>query len=99
MTFLPPGPPLVDLLRRVRAWNVSAWRHSDRTGQTRVALNRLSQLAAAHDGVSRPGVPDAGVHALADQLKVLIMDASAAGAPPAEIREILADLAAALRLS
>lgn len=99
MTSLPPGPQPVDVLSRVRAWRLSSWRHSDRIGQARVALDLLAQLATAHDGLSRPDVPDAGVHALADQLDVLITDALTAGAPETEVRLILTDLAASLRLS
>lgn len=91
-----PGPQSADLLRRVRAWNVSAWRHADRIAQTRSALQRLADLAGAHDGLSRPAVPDAGVHALADQLHVLVDDALGSGAPAGEVEDILADLATAL---
>ena len=56
-------------------------------------------LASAHDGVARPAVPDAGVHALADQLDVLVGDARSAGASQEELDVILADLAAGLGLS
>jgi len=87
------------LFQRVRAWNVSSWRHADRIPVTRAALDLLSQNASAHDGQNRPPVPDAGVHALADQLQVLTADALDAGVPVDEVREVLDGLASRFGLA
>ncbi len=59
----------------------------------RSALRALAELASAHDGTPRPAVPDAGVHALADQLTVLRADALTAGAPTEQVDAVLQDLA------
>jgi hypothetical protein len=88
-----------DLFRRVRNWNLSSWRHADRIAQTRSALSSLAAQAATYDGIPRPAVPDVGVHALADQLQVLTMDALEAGVPADEIRTVLARLARDLGLA
>ena len=88
-----------DLFRRVRNWNLSSWRHADRIARTRSALSSLAAHATTYDGIPRPAVPDAGVHALADQLQVLTMDALEAGVPADEVRTVLCRLARDLGLA
>lgn len=80
------------MLRRLRAWPVSSWRHGDRTDRTREALHAVAALAAAARGNPAPAVPDVGPHALADQVVVLLADARAAGAPAGEIDRVMAAL-------
>ena len=83
----------LDLFRRVRRWHLSSWRHADRVASTRSALITLAELATSYDRISRPAVPDAGVHALADQLEVLTADALEAGVPAREVDTVLTGLA------
>ncbi|MBM9468603.1 hypothetical protein [Nakamurella leprariae] len=89
-----PGPQFDDLVRRLRAWPVSAWRHGDREAAARRALQQLADLTAPADA-DRP-VPDAGVHALADQLVVLVADARRDGADPVAVDAVLAELTVVL---
>jgi len=93
-----PGPQ-ADLFRRLRAWSVSAWRHGERIPATRAALAQLAGLATTHDGTPRPAVPDAGAHALVDQLQVLAADAVLAGAQPGQMAEVLYQLTLTLGLA
>jgi hypothetical protein len=95
----PLSPAALDLFRRVRRWNNASWRHADRIARTRFALSTLAELATTHDGIERPAVPDAGVHALADQLEVLTSDAFEAGVPADEVGTVLAGLAGYLGLA
>jgi hypothetical protein len=95
----PLTPAALDLLRRVRSWNHSSWRHADRIVRTRLTLSTLAELGTTHDGIERPAVPDAGVHALADQLEVLASDALEAGVPADEVSAVLAELAGDLGLA
>ena len=95
----PLSPAAVDLVRRVRRWNLSSWRHANRIARTRFALSTLAERATAHDRIERPAVPDVGVHALGDQLEVLISDALEAGVPADEVDSVLAGLARDLGLS
>ena len=94
-----PGPQAADLFRRLRAWSVSAWRHGERIPAARATLAHLAVLATAHDGTPRPAVPDVGVHALVDQLQVLVADAVLAGAQSAQVCEVLYRLAGTLGLA
>ena len=84
-----PGPYAAEFLRRVRAWPVSSWRHGRREQVARSVLDALGSLASAADGRARPGVPGAGLHALPDQLHVLIDDALTAGADADEVQALL----------
>ena len=59
----------------------------------------MAEQATTYDGIQRPAVPDAGVHALADQLEVLTADALAAGVPAEEVDTVLAGLARDLGLA
>lgn len=88
-----PGPRSDDLIRRLRAWPLSSWRHGARVERTHAALQALADL-------TQPGrpVPDVGVHALPDQLAVLLREASGAGVPAGRIDEVLDALRADLRL-
>ena len=95
----PLGPAALDLFRRVRRWHLSSWRHADRIARTRSALSTLAERAATHDRIVRPAVPDAGIHALADQLEVLTADALEAGVPAHEVTIVLAGLARDLGLA
>ena len=94
-----PGPDAQDLFRRIRSWNLSSWRRADRIGITRAALSALAEMASSHDGVQRPEVPDAGIHALADQLEVLTADAIEAGGPTDDVDAVLSGLARDLGLA
>lgn len=93
-----PGPQPEDMLRRLRAWPVSSWRHGERERATRGAAQQLADVAADGAGEIRRIVPDAGVTALPDQLAVLAADARAAGAPEDAILAVLDRLADALGL-
>ncbi|MET3806672.1 hypothetical protein ABIB25_003692 [Nakamurella sp. UYEF19] len=87
-----PGPHVAELLRRLRAWSVSSWSHGDRIVVTRSALQQLAAKATSADGRVRPLVPDAGVHALADQVQVLADDAIDAGVDLVEVETLLVEL-------
>lgn len=93
-----PGPYTDDFLRRVRAWPVSSWRHGRRETVARSTLAALARLASAADGQPRPPVPPAGLHALPDQLQVLVDDALSAGAGLAQVEAVLRTAAAELGL-
>ena len=93
-----PGPQFADLVRRLWAWNVSSWGHGDRIEVAHAALGRLAVLTSQHDGLARPQVPDAGPHALIDQLVVLVGDAWDAGVPGETIETLIAQLAIDLKL-
>jgi len=93
-----PGPQSDEVLRRVRAWPVSSWRHGNRIVLTRRALETLAALAAAARGADVPAVPPLEAHALADQLVVLIADARAAGVSPSDLDVVLTGLRADLGL-
>lgn len=93
-----PGPYAAEFLRRVRAWNVSSWRHGHREAAIRPALDMLATLAQRADGRSRPAVPNAGLHALPDQLQVLIDDALTAGADPPAVDAVLHEAATTMGL-
>jgi len=99
LTASAQGPAPHPLFQRLRAWNVSSWRHADRVPIIRAALEDLSRLASAHDGIPRPPVPDVGVHALADQLQVLTADALDAGVPLVRVTDMLVQLSRRLGLS
>jgi hypothetical protein len=86
------------MLRWLRAWPVSSWRHGERERATRAAAQELADLTAEAAGERRRVVPDVGVTALPDQLVVLAADARAAGAPEDAVRAILDRLADALGL-
>lgn len=62
------------------------------------ALDTLARLASAADGRPRPPVPDAGLHAIADQVEVLVDDALAAGADAQEVEAVLRRVATELGL-
>lgn len=93
-----PGLSADDLVRRLRAWPAASWGHGERIARTRAALRQLTDLAGRARGRPAPPVPELAVTALADQLAVLLQDAAHAGAAPAEIRPVLADLARDLGL-
>ena len=93
-----PGPYAAEFLRRVRAWPVSSWRHGQRQDIAFSTLNALAQLASVADGRRRPAVPGAGLHALPDQLHVLIDDAFTAGADPGQVEAVLRGAAGELGL-
>lgn len=76
----------------MRAWPVSSWRHGDRVAATRRALDALAEMAATARGTTIPAVPDLRIHALADQLVVLVGDAGAAGVPADQVNALLAAL-------
>lgn len=78
---------------------MSSWRHRSRVEDVRSALAQLAVLAGESDGLSRPAVPDAGPHALADQLEVLALDAEQAGAGPDQVQQIFDALSARLGLN
>ena len=84
-----PGPYSTAFLRRVRAWPVSGWRHGQREAVVRSTLDILAGLASAADGRPRPPVPDAGLHALSDQVEVLVADALGAGAQAQDVDAVL----------
>lgn len=84
-----PGPYAVEFLRRVRAWPVSSWRHGRRHIIVRAVLDSLAELASGADGRARPPVPDAGLHALPDQVEVLMVDALLAGADARQVDAVL----------
>ena len=90
------SPRQVELFGRLRAWNVSSWRHGDRVVIVRETLSALAAIASDQDGFDRPPVPEVGVHALADQLEVLVMDAASAGATSERIDAVLDELAVRL---
>ena len=83
----------------MRAWPTSSWRHRSRFEDVRSALAELAVLASGSDALARPAVPDAGPHALADQLEVLARDAEQAGAGPDRVEQIFAALSARLGLN
>ena len=93
-----PGPYTAAFLRRVRAWSVSSWRHGRREPVIRLLLDELAGLAGAADGRGRPAVPDAGLHALPDQVEVLVADALGAGVDEQRVETVLAAAAAELGL-
>jgi hypothetical protein len=84
------------MLRRLRAWPVSSWRHGERERATRAVAQDLADLAADAAGEMRRVVPDVGVTALPDQLVVLTADARASGVAEDAIRAVLDRLADAL---
>ncbi len=86
------------MLRRLRAWPVSSWRHGDRIAATRRALDALAALAAAARGVEVPDVPPLATYVLVDQLVVLIADAGAAGVPASDVDAVITDLRTELGL-
>ena len=91
-----PGPQTDEIIRRLRAWPVPSWQHRDRAGRTRRALQEVADLAAAHPG--EHVVPDLGVHALADQLSVLVRQATADGVDGRVLAGLLDELAVDLGL-
>jgi hypothetical protein len=93
-----PGPYTVAFLRRVRAWPVSSWRHGHRAAAGRAVLDALAALATSADGRPRPPVPDAGLHALPDQVEVLVTDALDAGADVQQVDALLQRAATELGL-
>ncbi len=78
---------------------MSSWRHRSRIEDVRSTLAELAVLAGESDSLTRPAVPDAGPHALADQLEVLARDAEQAGAGPDQVEQIFAALSARLGLN
>ncbi len=94
-----PGPQPDEIVRRLRAWPVSGWRHGERVPRTRRALQELAELAAARRATPAPIVPALGPHALGDQLTVLIADAVRAGVDGAEIDRVLVALGTDLRVA
>lgn len=98
MSGLRPGPQTDVVLGRLRAWSVSSWRHRDREAAARDCLQLLAALAAEAEGGSVRPVPDAGLHALGDQLAVLVADARAAGVSELSIDRLTARLAIRLGL-
>jgi hypothetical protein len=93
-----PGPYPAAFLGRVRAWSLSSWRHGHRETVGRAMLETLAGLASDADGRPRPSVPDAGLHALPDQIDVLLADALDAGADVQEVVAVLHRAAAELGL-
>lgn len=93
-----PGPYTAAFLRRVRARPSSSWRHGRRHIVVRAVLDSLAELASGADGRVRPPVPDAGLHALPDQVEVLVVDALRAGADPGQIDALLRSAATELGL-
>lgn len=91
-----PGSQPAELIRRLRAWSVSSWRHGDRIAVTRSACQRLADLTAERSGEPPRAVPDHGESALADQLAVLLADARAAGVPDGQLARLVSALADAL---
>ena len=98
MTDALGAPELPGLLRRLRVWSVSSWRHGDRVPLARAACQQLADLAADRESRAPMAVPDHGESALADQLAVLVADAECAGVPAAQIATIISDLAVGLGL-
>ena len=80
------------LIRRMRAWSASSWRHGDRITVVREAGQRLADLAAEREGRASRPVPDHGSSALSDQLAVLLADALRAGVPEDRLDAILTDV-------
>ncbi len=93
-----PGPQPDDLIRRLRAWPVSSWQYGHREAVAREAAQRLAGAAAAVAGEPPRTVPDAGVHALPDQLAVLAADAERVGVSSSEVAAVFDDLASDLGL-
>lgn len=61
-------------------------------------LDALAELASRADGRPRPAVPDAGLHALPDQVQVLVADALGAGAGADQVDAVLQAAASDLGL-
>ena len=96
--MIDPGPYPTEFLRRLRAWPVSSWRHGNRASVARSLLDTLAGLASGADRQPRPAVPDAGAHALPDQVQVLLGDALGAGVDRGRLDAVLKDAAAELGL-
>jgi hypothetical protein len=91
-----PGLQTTHLVRRMRTWSASSWRHRDRLPRTREALQELADLAAAREGRPRIVVPNEGEAALADQLAVLVADAQRCGVQGDQIADVLERLTSTL---
>ncbi len=93
-----PEPLYPDFLRRLRNRPVSSWAVSGRVEATRAALDQLALRGFTTElpGHPVPPVPDVGVHALADQLEVLLRDAARAGVKRAELDVLIEELAGVL---
>lgn len=94
-----PDPHLTELIRKLRARPLSSWEYGDRGLVLRHALSELASLAASAREVSPHAVPDIGLHALADQLAVLILDAQEAGVPTDQLAQLVARISSSLGLS
>jgi hypothetical protein len=94
-----PGPQPDEIVRRLRAWPVSGWRHGDRVARARRSLQDLADLGAHARGLAvAPQVPQLGPHALGDQLAVLVSDAWRAGVGAADVNRVVSELARHLRM-
>ncbi|WP_111767630.1 hypothetical protein [Nakamurella deserti] len=99
MTDHRPGPLYSAFFGRLRARPLSSWSVGERSTVAHRACAELAALgwAAENRGEAPvPTVPDLGPHALADQLQVLLDDALAAGADPAAVHALMAELATRL---
>ncbi len=93
-----PGPYAAEFLTSVRARPVSSWRSGRREAVVRASLESLAGLASGADGRPRPPVPNAGLHALPDQVEVLVADALRAGAEAQQVDAVLRSAAVELGL-
>jgi hypothetical protein len=95
-----------ELLRRLSTWTERSWRHVGSDGRRRAdvvfdAVQQLADLTADAEGEPRRPVPrlDGPVGAgVADQLAVMVHDATRLPALSAAADEILADTADRLRI-
>ncbi len=86
------GPQFDGLIRRLRAWSVPGWRHGDRIGCVRAALQQLADLGSAAAGSPAVDVPALRTHALADQLVVLAREALSSGADRQAVETVISAL-------
>jgi len=89
------GPDVDDLIRRLRARSVSSW-SPERVATARDAVQRLADLAADAEDQPRRAVPRLHPMAIADQLEVLAVDATTAGADREAVAALFGQLAVEL---